>query len=315
MTEEYLNLPDSSLEKLGITTAEVITSIEKAVRSVAAGKLLSAPKSALVPGDGRYMMATLASSDDPALTVVKAVTVSPDNPKRNLETINGAIMVFDSSSGLLKAVLGANWITAVRTAGLSAVVAKRLANPESSRVAFVGTGVQARSHLDAFQEMFPLKEARVYGRGQANIDRLCDHAQSKGLQAIHCLSAKDAVEGADIVVSSVTVTYSGPPLVDGRWLKPGAFATITDFAKPWDLQGMPAFQSIVIDDHAQEAASPERTVPEDLVSCDLTELLSMQDPPGFSADQCSAFVFRGIALGDFALSALAYRKALKMQSD
>ena len=76
----------------------------------------SVTAAAITPGDGRYVMSTLSTGEDPPLTVVKAVTVSPDNPDQGLPAINGAITVFDSRTGLLRAVMGANWITAVRTA-------------------------------------------------------------------------------------------------------------------------------------------------------------------------------------------------------
>ena len=84
---------------------------------------------------------------------------------------------------------------------------------------------------------------------------------------------------ADLVVSSVTVTYSGPPLVDARWLKP-ALAAITDLALPWDPEGMSAFDALVIDDHRQEAAS-RRAWCRALVSCDLAELVDAADAPRF----------------------------------
>ncbi len=59
-------------------------------------------------------------------------------------------MVMDGQTGLLRAVLEANWVTAVRTAALSMVAARRLPDPNAETVAFVGAGVQARSHLAAF---------------------------------------------------------------------------------------------------------------------------------------------------------------------
>ena len=119
-------LTDADLESLGLSPGEIADAIEAALVQKSEGRLHTAPKAALLPGGGRYMMSTLAVGDD-GLTVVKTVTVSPDNPARGLPSINGAIQVFDAETGLLKAVLDANWITAVRTAGLSAVAARRLA--------------------------------------------------------------------------------------------------------------------------------------------------------------------------------------------
>jgi ornithine cyclodeaminase/alanine dehydrogenase len=142
MTEakDFLFLSDETLAGLGIATTDVIDCIETTIQAQAEGKVWAAPKASILPGDGRYMMATLAASDMPRIIAVKSVMVSPRNPARGLAGINGAIMLLDSETGLLLAVMDANWVTAVRTAGLSAVVAKRLANPQSTSVAFVGCG-------------------------------------------------------------------------------------------------------------------------------------------------------------------------------
>ena len=311
MTEarDFLYLSDETLAGLGITATDVVDSIETTLRAQAEGKVWAAPKASILPGDGRYMMATLAASDTPRIIAVKSVMVSPRNPARGLAGINGAIMLLDSETGLLLAVMDANWVTAVRTAGLSAVVAKRLANPQSTSVAFVGCGVQAHSHLDAFAELFPLTEVRAFGRGRANVDKLCQAAREKGLDAKASASPREALEGADLIVSSITLAYDVAPFLDARWLKPGAFAAMTDLAIPWMPQGMTAFDSIIIDDMEQEAAMEKPMVDRALVSGDMTGLVTGSVSADFSADKCSAFVFRGVAVGDFALASLAYAKA------
>lgn len=303
-------LSEEVLETLPIRAAEVADAIEHAVRAEIDGRLWTAPKAGMHPGDGRYMMTTLAAADDPALTVVKAVTVSPGNPARGLDGIEGNVFLQDSQTGVLRAVMGAKWITKVRTAGLSVVAARRLADPASKVVAFIGCGVQARGHLEAFVEVFPLAEIRALGRGKENIDRLCVKAEGLGLKTRQCDDPQEAVEGADLVVSSVPATLGVGPFVDARWLKRGAFAAITDLAGPWHQSGMEAFGAAYIDDHRQEAAIGKPMISPDLVTGDLRDLVS---GPGdlFHPDRRSAFVFRGLAVGDFALAGLAYAKAME----
>ena len=305
----YLSLSDKALANLGISTQQIIVAIEKAVVAEARGEICTAPKSALLPGGGRYIMTTLSSADDPPITVVKSVMVAPDNPSRGLNAIEGAIILHDSATGELLAVIGSKWITGVRTAGLSAVVAKRLANPKSKTIAFIGCGVQARSHLEAFSELFSIKEIHAYGRGQANIERLCILAQSKGINALACKSPRTAIEDADVVVSSVTLSFELEPFVDARWLKPGAFAAITDAATPWEPDNMDAFETVIIDDLGQEKASENKMIKPELITTDLSGLLAGNGATGYQPDKPSAFVFRGIAIGDFAVASLAYLKA------
>ncbi len=307
LTDDFLYLPDAALVAMKIAPSDVADAIESALVAKAEGRLHTAPKSVVLPGDGRYMMSTLAVGDE-GLTVLKQVTVSPGNAARGLPAINGAIMVLDAETGLLRALIGANWVTAVRTAGLSAVAARRLADPNASSIAFVGSGVQAHSHLEAFRHMFPLKEVRVFGRGRANVEALCETARDLGLAAAAATTAEEALSGADLVVTSVTLDYTIKPFLDARWLKKGAFAAITDLCIPWHDAHMPAFGTIVVDDRAQEAASEKPMVAPDLIDADLTELVTGPAHIRQTAKP-SAFVFRGLALGDYAAAALAVRRA------
>lgn len=256
------------------------------------------------------MMTTFSTSDDPDMTVVKSVIVSPSNPARGLPGVEGNIILQDSMTGRLRAVMEAGWVTAVRTAGLSAVVARRLANPESQIVAFIGCGVQAQSHLDIFATLFPLTQMRAFGRGQANVDRLCRMAKRKGMRAKACSTAREALEDADLIVSSVTLSFELQPFVDARWLKPGAFAAITDIATPWVTDGMTAFDAVIIDDEAQERVSQKKMVDPALVQGDLKGLIGGKTDLVFDAEKRSAFIFRGLAIGDFAIACLAYARAL-----
>ncbi|MFN0264401.1 ornithine cyclodeaminase family protein [Tepidamorphus sp. 3E244] len=304
-------LSDDTLEQLGIDAVEIADRIEQAVAEKARDAILTAPKSAVLPGDGRYMMSTLATADAPPFTAVKTVTVSPDNPGRDLPAINGAISLFDSQTGLLKCVMEAGWVTAVRTAGLSAVAARKLADPNAQSVGFIGCGVQARSHLDAFRALFPLKRIKAYGRGTANVERLCAYARDAGLEADVAESPRDAISDVDLIVTSVTLDYTIEPFLDARWVKGGAFAAITDLGIPWMDETMSAFGQVFVDDTEQEAASPKKVVPADLVNGDLTDLVSGKITPKHDSERPATFVFRGLAIGDFAIAALGYERAVE----
>ncbi|MFW2544129.1 ornithine cyclodeaminase family protein [Primorskyibacter sp. 2E107] len=293
-------LNDEDLKGLGLTPSDIVEAIADAVKAKAAGALITTPKSVIQPGDGRYMMTTLANGD---VTVVKAVTVCPDNPGRGLPSITGAIMVLDAHTGECLALMDAEWITAVRTAGLSAVAARALAMPDASVMSFVGCGVQARSHLELFAGLFPLREVRLSGRGQANIDALVAMAEGLGFRAVVCETPEQALDETDIVVSSIPITYTGAPFLDAGLLKPGALAVITDAAKPWDRGTFGAFGTVVVDDREQEAGMPEPMVAAERIAADLTEML---DQGVTLAPGPRAFMFRGIAVGDYALAARAW---------
>ena len=301
-------LSEETLAGLGITTDEVIESIEAAIRGSAEDTVWSAPKAVILPSDGRYMMAALAAMDNPSLLAVKTVVLNPRNSAKGLPQINGLVTMLDSETGLPAAILDGNWITAVRTAGLSAVAAKHMANGESAVAAFIGCGVQARSHLRAFADMFPLRRIKLFGRGQANMDGLCRLADELGLSSEICGSARDAVTGADLVVTSVTYAAELVPFLDANWLAPGCFVAGTDLGAPWIQESLSAFDQLVIDDLAQEAALPNKLVPPEYVTGDLSGLILGTFKGRHRAEDRTAFIFRGHALGDLALSVLAFRK-------
>lgn len=305
--KEFMYLSDDMLEALDISPSDMADAIETALIAKADGRLHTSPKTAILPGRGRYMMSTMAIGDD-GFIVVKQVSVCPDNSARDLPSINGAIMVLDAETGLLRAVVDANWITAVRTAALSSVAARRLADPASATLAFVGAGVQAHSHLAAFSDLFPLDRIRVLGRGRTNADRLCRKARDMGLDAEISATPEDALRGADLILTSVTLDYAIQPFLDARWLKPTAFAAITDACIPWCPEGMDAFGTLIVDDRVQEAESDKPMLPYDRITDDLTGLVS-GGTIAPASDKPSAFAFRGIALGDYAAAVLAVRKA------
>jgi ornithine cyclodeaminase/alanine dehydrogenase-like protein (mu-crystallin family) len=303
----YLTQP--FLERLSITTDEIVEIIEQLILAQREGKVWCAPKVVALPGDERYIMATLAVADEPGVVATKSLVLNPRNPVRSLPAINSLVTLLDSETGLPLAVVDGNWVTARRTAGLSAVAAKRLARPDSRVIAFIGCGVEARSHLDAFCDIFPLREIRAFGRGAANRDSLCRAAEARGLKAIASKTARDAIGESDLVVTSVTLLPHLEPFLDARWLKAGCFATMTDLATPWLPEGMVAFARIVIDDLAQEAKMSKPMIAPALVAGDLSGLVCGDLKGRESAQERTAFVFRGLAIGDLAVAALAYRRA------
>lgn len=309
---DILYLTEADLMALGISTNEAVLAIENMFHGRAAGKVWWAPKASVMPGDGRFMMATLAVSDDPPVMTVKSLLLAPDNGERGLPRLNSVISVLDSATGLPLATMDGNWVTAVRTAALSAAAAKRLARADASIAGFVGCGVQARSHLAAFASMFPLKEIRVFGRGQANIDALCAAAGDLGLASVVCDDGGAVLDDADLITTSVTFSDGVEPFLDATRMKPGSFAAITDLAAPWFQQGFAALDRVIIDDLEQEAAMESKLVDPTAIHGDLSGLVLGQVAGRGADTDRAAFVFRGHAIGDLALSALAYQRAVEL---
>ncbi|UJP04777.1 MAG: ornithine cyclodeaminase family protein [Nitrosomonas sp.] len=309
MTTMIRYLSQSSLQDLQLSTGEIVASIERILLEQTRQHAWNAPKAVITPPDGRYAMATLAVADNPPILAVKALVLNPDNPLHGFPSINALITLLDSRTGVPLAVVDGNWVTAMRTAGLSAVAAKRLARPDASIAAFIGCGVQAHSHLRVLADLFPLTHIKAFGRGTASRDQFCRDAENMGFSVNATQTAHQAICDADLIVTSVTLSPQLVPFLDARWLKPGAFVTMTDLAAPWLAQSMDALDRIIVDDLQQETSMPKPLVDPKLVSGDLAGLVAGSATGRRNDAEKIAFVFRGLALGDLAVAGLAYRRA------
>ncbi len=301
-----LYLSDTTLASLEIGPREIVARIEHLLQGVVAGTVSSAPKSTLYPGDGRLFMSTLASSEDPPYMTVKSLGMNPANGERDLPSIGAHIALFDAGTGLPVAMMDGTWITAVRTAALTAVAASRLADADAATIAFVGCGVQARSHLDVLAELYPITHISMIGRGKANIDALADRAGQLNIEAMRAQDSSAALAQADIVVSTVPPSVGLEAFLDANVLKENAFVSMVDLGRSWKPQTLTAFDAIVVDDLDQERQMASPMVDLSLVERDLKSLV--QQSPG--SDGRRAFVFRGVAVGDLALAGLCYERAL-----
>ena len=99
----YLSQP--LLERLSITTDQIIDSIEQLIVGQRGGQVWCAPKVVVLPGDERYIMATLAVADEPRVVATKSLVLNPRNPNRGLAAINSLVTLLDSETGLPLAVV------------------------------------------------------------------------------------------------------------------------------------------------------------------------------------------------------------------
>ena len=146
-------------------------------------------------------------SGDASLWSLKALTIVPGNSARGLDSHQGFVALFDGDTGEPRAIVNAGGITAIRTAAVSAVATRALASEDSSTLAVLGTGTQARSHLEAMRAVRDFERVVVWSAS----GRSLDGAESVG-------SAEEAVRDADVVC---TVTASADPIVRREWLKAG----------------------------------------------------------------------------------------------
>jgi ornithine cyclodeaminase/alanine dehydrogenase len=306
-----LYLSERDLAQLDLAPEEARAAIEIAL-NLPSREVVTVPKLNLPIRAGDFFQAMPAAAKSLGLALVKWTGVIAA-PGPGLPNVSALVALNDIERGIPVAVLWANRITAVRTAALTAVAARRLARPDSAAVAFVGTGVQARSHLAALRALFPkLTRVLLFGRTPASIAAFAGEVRALGLWCETCASARAAVAAADIVVSSVPAAPGFAPFLDGAWLRPGAFVSMVDLGRPWKRETILDFDVMATDDRAQSKmlAADGKLAHLGPWPADLADLVAGRHPGRTDPGERTGFVFAGMALADLAVAALAYRRAL-----
>jgi len=132
------------------------------------------------------------------------------------------IALFDRRTAVLEALLDGNHITGMRTAATSAVAVDVLAPREPLRVAVVGSGFEAASHVAALAAVRPIARLTVFSPTEANRRRFAEEARSRhGVEARAAGSAEEAVRDADLVIAAAR-SRDETPTVRGAWLERAA---------------------------------------------------------------------------------------------
>jgi ornithine cyclodeaminase len=146
--------------------------------------------------------------------------VFPSNQGTELDSHQGAVLLFDSSNGRLLAVVDATEVTAIRTAGVSGAATRILAREDAEDLAILGAGTQARTHLEAMRAVRPIRRVRVWSRSAERARAFAARAgAAPGITVEAAADAEAAVRGADLVC---TTTSAAEPILRGAWLSPGA---------------------------------------------------------------------------------------------
>src|SRR5207249_2264194 len=193
----------------------------EALRSVSRGEsVLPLRQVIMLPDKAGAFGSMPAYLGSPPAIGLKCITVFPGNHGTDLDSHQGAVLLFETKRGSLLAVMDASSITAIRTAAVSGVATRLLARADAGDLALLGTGVQALTHLEAMAHARRLRRVRAWSRSPDHVRAFAQRAaRSLGLAVQAAASAREAVEGADLVC---TVTSSREPVLKGEWLAPGA---------------------------------------------------------------------------------------------
>jgi thiomorpholine-carboxylate dehydrogenase len=239
-----LHFDDADVRRL-LTLEALLPAMRDALVALSAGRVVQPMRSVMdLPGVDGFLFLKPALTADALAT--KLITLVPGNAARGLPTLLATIVLMDPATGAPLATMDGTWITALRTAAVSAAAADAIVPPGPQVVAMLGSGALARTHALALRAVRPLSEIRVWSRDPANVA-----ACAMEIGGVACASAEAAVRGADIVC---TVTNATDPVLRGAWLKPGAFVAAVGAPRPtWRELDDDAMRHLVIADSRHSA--------------------------------------------------------------
>jgi thiomorpholine-carboxylate dehydrogenase len=280
---------------------ELIRAMEKTLIDFSAGRVTQPVRSIISidpPGGFLGLM--------PALTPdglgLKAVTFYPSNAEHGIPTHMATIFLVDAQTGAPLAIMDGRLITEMRTAAVSAAATKLLASADAKVLAILGSGVQARSHVDALRLVRRFEEIRVWSPTLEHAKRF---AQEIGATATSF--AEEAVRDAEVIV---TVTSSKTPVLKGAWLKPGCHVNAIGACRPdWRELDDEAMSNVVLVDSREGAMkeSGDVIISGAEIYAELGETLAGNVPS--RVNETTIFKSLGMAVEDIAAAMLVYRSA------
>jgi len=297
---------------------EAIIAVEKAFHDHGMGQTQMPPKSYLYfpryDGDLRTMPAYLEGQD---LAGVKIVNVHPRNQEIGLPTVMALLVLNSSKTGAPLAIMGATYLTSMRTGAAGAVAARTLARQNSQVVGIIGAGVQARTQLLGLSRHFQIEQVIVSDSSLERAQSFEDDVRPYlNCDCLTTTSLEDACQ-CDILV---TTTPSRRPVVQDKWIKPGTHIN----AIGADARGKQELESsltkrakVVVDDLTQAVHSGEVNVPisegmlapQDIYA-QIGEILTGKKPGRVSDEEITIFDSTGLGIQDVAAGNAVYKKAL-----
>jgi alanine dehydrogenase len=289
-----------------VSMRDLIDAMEQALRAFSQGRARQPVRTVIEAGAHAFFGSMPAHLE--AGLGAKLVTVFEANAARGLPTHQAVIVLFDSETGALLAVLDGRYITEARTAAVSAVAVRRLARKDARRLAILGSGVQAGSHLEALRLVRDFSDTRCWSPTPEHLAAFVSrHAEVRA-----AAGAEEAVRDADVVV---LVTSSPTPAVRNQWIADGACVISVGACRPNQREMDPelvARGKLYVDSRAAallESGDVVMGIAEGRFSADHIVAELGAAPGRRSEEEVTIFKSLGLAVEDVATARLAYERA------
>lgn len=248
---KFLYLSQEDIVSLNITWEQIIESVRLALTEHGQKTVENPPKPGVHSKDNSFIHAMPSYLKQMGTLGIKWVSGYPDNYKHDLPSISGVIVLNSAETGQVLSVMDCRWVTAVRTAAVSALTAVKLASSHAKTLGIVGTGVQGTMNTIALSKVIPnLEQCRIFDIKKESMARFVDNiGPASGLDIVQTGSVEDVVNGSDIVVTATQKMHQ--PIVKFEWLRAGVLALPLESNRAWSDEALFGVDKFVIDDLEQ----------------------------------------------------------------
>ena len=298
---------------------ELIDAMDAALRQFSTGGV-EQPVRAVVPiGEQKLFGVMPAHIRAQGVVGAKLVSVFGTNAALDLPKHLATVLLFSPNTGALIAVMDGRVITEMRTAAVSAVSARALARDEAQTLAIIGSGAQARSHLEAMERVFELTEIRVWSpTPDHQMAFITEMERTTDTKLVGCNSAEQAVHHADVIVLA---TSASEPVIQNEWVASGAHVISIGACRPDQREMDPALirrGRLFVDSRAAALVESGDVVmgiqqghfAASHLAGELGEVLAGKVEGRRSPRDITIFKALGLAVEDLMAADLAYRKAV-----
>ena len=313
-----LLLAESEVRAL-VPVADLVDVMERALASFSSGQVTQ-PVRASVDMQRAFFGVMPAYVGAPPALGAKLVTVFSANAAKGLPALYASIVLLDPETGALAAIMDGRYITAARTAAVSAVAVRHLSPSGPQALAILGSGVQARSHVEALTRIRSCREIRAWSPTPEHLARFVSDAHGLAEPPVRAAaSAEEAVRDADVIVLA---TSSSTPVIQSDWVAAGALVISLGAYQPHMREMDPSLTArarVIVDLRAAalvEAGDIVQGIREGLftqahIAGELGEIVLGRVPGRHSMDEVLIFKSLGMAVEDVAAAQLAYTRAVE----
>lgn len=316
---QILIVNQSEVKQL-LPMAECIEVMAEALKTLSQGKTILPLRPVMwLPEKVGALGMMPAYMEDLQIMGLKIVSVFPGNHGTEYDSHMGAVMIFETKHGQPLAVMDATEITAIRTAAVSGVATKLLARDDAGDLAILGSGTQAKTHLQAMLLSRKIRRVRLWSRNPGNGRRFSERESTRHEIQVELMpNVQAAVQGADIIC---TTTSSPDPILFGNYLSPGchinAVGSSVPFARELDTEAV-VKSRLFVDrrestlNEAGDFLMPKKegSIGDSHIQGEIGEVLLGKVKGRNSQEEITLFKSLGLAVEDLASANHIYKKAL-----